>query len=154
MTGYNFSDSVRRTFLEAQELAQGLAGPVVTPEHLLLALISPDSESFSQLLEDLNLAAAPIADIRSAIRDRLRQLPRDQDRSGGLAFTKGAMHLIELAMTEARELRHGSVEKEHLLVGYLRSREGQTPDELAAAGITVESVRPWVRRRFAQYPEA
>jgi ATP-dependent Clp protease ATP-binding subunit ClpA len=142
-----FGNSARRTLSEARLIAERLASPAVTPEHILLALTDPDFDPFSNLVLDLDLPPAPIAALRSRVEERLRGLPRLPGAPGDRPYTASAKGLLEAAMREARELGQ-DVEAPHLILGYLRHREGPGCADLVAAGITLEAVGPWVRDRY------
>ncbi|HEV8149313.1 MAG TPA: Clp protease N-terminal domain-containing protein, partial [Gemmatimonadales bacterium] len=49
--------------------------------------------------------------------------------------------MLELAMTEARELNHSYVGTEHLLLGLLREEKGIAAQVLTDAGVTLEQSR-------------
>lgn len=61
-------------------------------------------------------------------------------------FTERARQIVVLAQEEARELKHGYVGTEHLLLGLLREQEGMAARVLASLDVTVEEVRAQVVR--------
>jgi ATP-dependent Clp protease ATP-binding subunit ClpC len=56
-------------------------------------------------------------------------------------FTEPARQVVVLAQEEARELRHGYIGTEHLLLGVLRSAEGPATRVLGELGITADATR-------------
>jgi ATP-dependent Clp protease ATP-binding subunit ClpA len=61
-------------------------------------------------------------------------------------FTERARHVVVSAQAEARELRHGYVGTEHILLGLLREDEGLAASVLMSLGVTLERVRGQVVR--------
>jgi ATP-dependent Clp protease ATP-binding subunit ClpC len=58
-----------------------------------------------------------------------------------LPYTSRAKKVLELAMTEARELNHSYVGTEHLLLGLLREEKGIAAQVLTDAGVSLEASR-------------
>ncbi|HWC71985.1 MAG TPA: AAA family ATPase, partial [Actinomycetota bacterium] len=58
-----------------------------------------------------------------------------------LPYTSRAKKVLELAMTEARELNHSYVGTEHLLLGLLREETGIAAQVLTDAGVNLEQSR-------------
>ncbi|HEX6966238.1 MAG TPA: Clp protease N-terminal domain-containing protein, partial [Gemmatimonadaceae bacterium] len=58
-----------------------------------------------------------------------------------LPYTSRAKKVLELAMSEARELNHSYVGTEHLLLGLLREEKGIAAQVLVWAGLTLERTR-------------
>jgi len=56
-------------------------------------------------------------------------------------FTDRARHVLVLAQEEGRQLNHGFIGTEHLLLGLAREGEGVAAKALGALGITVDRVR-------------
>jgi ATP-dependent Clp protease ATP-binding subunit ClpC len=58
-----------------------------------------------------------------------------------LPYTSRAKKVLELAMSEARELSHSYVGTEHLLLGLLREEKGIAAQVLTDAGVNLEAAR-------------
>src|SRR5207237_2548120 len=58
-----------------------------------------------------------------------------------LPYTSRAKKVLELAMGEARDLSHGYVGTEHLLLGLLREEKGIAAQVLTDAGVTIEAAK-------------
>jgi hypothetical protein len=69
-------------------------------------------------------------------------------------FTERARHAVVLAQEAARELRHGYIGTEHILLGLCREEEGVAGRALEALGITAERVRAEVVRTVGMGAEA
>ncbi len=67
-------------------------------------------------------------------------------------FTESARQVIVLAQEEARELRHGYIGTEHLLLGLMREN-GRAATTLGAHGVTLEPLRAWVAERVGRGDE-
>ncbi|HEV3401106.1 MAG TPA: Clp protease N-terminal domain-containing protein [Acidimicrobiales bacterium] len=61
-------------------------------------------------------------------------------------FTSGAREVVKRAQAEARDLGHGWIGTEHLLLGLLGEGEGIAARALRAAGITARVVRDEIER--------
>jgi ATP-dependent Clp protease ATP-binding subunit ClpA len=61
-------------------------------------------------------------------------------------FTEQARQVVVYAQEEARELGHGHVGTEHLLLGLLREEDGIAARVLAGAGVELEAARGAVRQ--------
>jgi ATP-dependent Clp protease ATP-binding subunit ClpC len=56
-------------------------------------------------------------------------------------FTDRARHVVVLAQEEARDLRHGYIGTEHLLLGLLREEDGPAAQALGDCGVTFDQAR-------------
>ena len=137
ISGYNFTDGVRRVLQAAREEANRLHHPYVGTEHQLLGVLRVDDEVTSKVLTNLHLDAG---DLRDRLTARLKPGPASAV-GDDLPYTSRAKKVLELAMTEARELRHSYVGTEHLLLGLLRESKGIAAEVLVAAGAQLAAVR-------------
>jgi ATP-dependent Clp protease ATP-binding subunit ClpC len=138
MNGYNFTERVRKVLAMSREEAVRLRHEYVGTEHMLLGLLrEPDGvaitvlQSFSVGLEDLSQK------VEESIE---RSRSADASRTD-LPYTSRAKKVLELAMSEARELHHSYVGTEHLLLGLLREEKGIAAQVLNAAGVTLDAAR-------------
>jgi ATP-dependent Clp protease ATP-binding subunit ClpC len=60
---------------------------------------------------------------------------------GKIPQTQNAIKVIEYAIEEARNLNHGYIGTEHILLGLLRVSEGIAAQVLANLGVTIEKAR-------------
>jgi ATP-dependent Clp protease ATP-binding subunit ClpC len=160
MDGYNFTERVRRALSRAREEAIALRHAYVGTEHILLALLEAGGVA-QATIENLGVStgdvrkkvldtvvpgradstsAEPPAGIFEAIADTI--FPRGPD----LPYTNRAKKVLELAMSEARDLHHSYVGTEHLLLGVMREARGVGAQVLASFGVSVQSVREEVLR--------
>jgi catechol 2,3-dioxygenase-like lactoylglutathione lyase family enzyme len=61
-------------------------------------------------------------------------------------YTERARQVVVLAQDESRQLGHGYIGVEHLLLGLLREEEGLAARALRSTGLTVEALRQQVRQ--------
>ena len=146
MNGYNFSEGTRKVLALARGEANRLGHEYVGTEHLLLAL----------LREREGVAAAALRTL--AVDPNELCLMIEQTVTGGrpqaetnrdLPYTSRAKKVLELSMSEARELRHGYVGTEHLLLGLIREERGIAAQVLAHAGLRLHLVRAEIVRLLA-----
>src|SRR5688500_2834425 len=138
MNGYNFTERVRKVLAMAREEAERLRHEYVGTEHILLGLIR----------EGEGVAAAVLQHIEGE-RDEVQQKIEGTVKKGKAARTTGpdlpypsrATKVLELAMSEARELSHSYVGTEHLLLGLLREEKGIAAQVLTDAGVNLDAAR-------------
>ena len=68
-------------------------------------------------------------------------------------FTEHAKRALTFAQEEAERYGHGHIGTEHLLLGLLRDEEGMAGRELAALGVTLTEVRPFLEQVVAAEPD-
>ena len=162
MNGFNFTERVRKVLQQAREEAFSLHHQYVGTEHILLGLCEGGGVAEHALA---TLGATPGA-VRAAVLQAVKPGTADHDESeslGGLIgaivdsiglkkptvdlpYTSRAKKVLELAMTEARELNHTYVGTEHLLMGLLREERGIAAQVLRSLGITVHTTRQEIIR--------
>src|SRR6266566_5081199 len=119
MNGYNFTDRVRKVLQMAREEAARLHHEYVGTEHILLGLIREGEGVAAAVLTNLNV---DLEEIQQKIEETAKKV-------------------LELAMSEARELNHSYVGTEHLLLGLLREEKGIAAQVLTDAGVNLEQAR-------------
>src|SRR5688500_15243227 len=105
MTGFNFTDKVRKVLADARLEAERLHHPAVGTEHILLALTHADQSVAGAVLRNLSINP-------EALRQRIEQgleVGRTRFHQPNLPYTEPGKKVLELAMFEARELNHNYV---------------------------------------------
>jgi len=132
-----FTERARRVILLAREEAKRLDHDYLGTEHILLGLIREGEGVGATALQNLGLDLA-----------RVRQeAEKAVGRGGGalflgqIPFTPRAKKVLELAVTEARNLGHNYIGTEHLLLGLIREGEGVAAQILTNLGADLEKVR-------------
>ena len=138
MSGFNFTDRVRWVLQAAREEAARLRNGFVGTEHLLLALVRDRGGVAQRVLLSFQ---ADLEGIRRAVESKIKQGESAIAEGQDLPYTSPAKRVLELAMSEARELNHRYVGTEHLLLGLLREEKGIAAQVLTAAGVTLERAR-------------
>src|SRR5499426_4582547 len=138
MNGYNFTERVRKVLQMAREEAQRLHHEYVGTEHILLGLIREGEGVAAAVLQNLSV---DLDEIQQKIEDTVKKGKASQTTGPDLPYTSRAKKVLELAMSEARELSHSYVGTEHLLFGLLREEKGIAAQVLTDAGVNLDAAR-------------
>src|SRR5829696_7076515 len=134
MNGYNFTERVRKVLAMAREEAARLHHEYVGTEHILLGLIREGEGVAATVLQNLSVEL-------DEIEETVKKGKAAQTTGPDLPYTSRAKKVLELAMSEARELSHSYVGTEHLLLGLLREEKGIAAQVLTDAGVNLEAAR-------------
>jgi ATP-dependent Clp protease ATP-binding subunit ClpC len=143
MNGYNFTERVRKVLAMAREEAARLHHEYVGTEHILLGLIREGEGVAAAVLQNLSV---DLDDVQQKIEETVKKGKAAQATGPDLPYTSRAKKVLELAMSEARELNHSYVGTEHLLLGLLREEKGIAAQVLTAAGLAADGARAEVLR--------
>jgi ATP-dependent Clp protease ATP-binding subunit ClpC len=138
MNGYNFTDRVRKVLQMAREEAARLHHEYVGTEHILLGLIREGEGVAAAVLTNLNV---DLDEIQQRIEETVKKGKAPAPEGPDLPYTSRAKKVLELAMSEARELNHSYVGTEHLLLGLLREEKGIAAQVLTDSGVNLEQAR-------------
>ncbi len=138
MNGYNFTDRVRKVLQMAREEAARLHHEYVGTEHILLGLIREGEGVAAAVLTSLNV---DLEEISQKIEETVKKGKATAAAGPDLPYTSRAKKVLELAMSEARELNHSYVGTEHLLLGLLREEKGIAAQVLTDQGVNLEQAR-------------
>jgi ATP-dependent Clp protease ATP-binding subunit ClpA len=138
MNGYNFTERVRKVLAMAREEAVALSHEYVGTEHILLGLLREGEGVASTVVQNLNIE---LDALRTTILNVVKRGRGGQTTGPDLPYTSRAKKVLELAMSEARELDHSYVGTEHLLLGLLREEKGIAAQVLGDSGLTLEKAR-------------
>jgi ATP-dependent Clp protease ATP-binding subunit ClpC len=151
MNGYNFTERVRKVLTMAREEAARLHHEYVGTEHILLGLIREGEGVAATVLQNLNVE---LEEIQQKIEETVKKGKAGQASGPDLPYTSRAKKVLELAMSEARELNHSYVGTEHLLLGLLREEKGIAAQVLTDAGVNLEAARAeTLRIRGTEMPQ-
>jgi len=153
VNGYNFTDRVRKVLQMAREEAARLHHEFVGTEHILLGIVREGDGVACAVLTNLN---ADLEDIRDQIERTVKEgkIANRGPASQDLPYTSRAKRILELSMSEARELNHAYVGTEHLLLGVLREENGIGAQVLMNLGLTLERARAETLRLLGAEPPA
>src|ERR671935_762552 len=138
MNGYNFTDRVRKVLQMAREEAARLHHEYVGTEHILLGLIREGEGVAAAVLTNLNV---DLEEIQQKIEETVKKGKAAAAAGPDLPYTSRAKKVLELAMSEARELNHSYVGTEHLLLGLLREEKGIAAQVLTDIGVNLDTAR-------------
>jgi ATP-dependent Clp protease ATP-binding subunit ClpC len=138
MNGYNFTERVRKVLAMAREEAARLHHEYVGTEHILLGLIREGEGVAAAVLQNLSI---DLDEIQQKIEETVKKGKAAQTTGPDLPYTSRAKKVLELAMSEARELTHSYVGTEHLLLGLLREEKGIAAQVLTDSGVNLEAAR-------------
>lgn len=142
MNPYNFTERVRRALQAARQEAVALRHEYVGTEHMLLGLTHDADGIAGAVLRDAGVGA-------EVVRTSLLQVVRPGVTTPvgpDLPYTSRAKKALELAMAEARQLRHSYVGTEHILLGLLAEERGIAAQVLRSLGLEVGPVREAIVR--------
>ena len=136
--GYNFTERVRKVLAMARDAAIHRDHEYVGTEHILLGLIHEGGGVAVAALQNLGVDLEALVDTIDATLKR----GSPQHGSGpDLPYTSRAKKVLELSMSEARDLGHSYVGTEHLLLGLLREEKGIAAQVLVSVGVTLNPAR-------------
>jgi ATP-dependent Clp protease ATP-binding subunit ClpC len=122
----------------AREEAARLHHEYVGTEHILLGLIREGEGVAAAVLTNLNV---DLDEIQQKIEETVKKGKAPTAAGPDLPYTSRAKKVLELAMSEARELNHSYVGTEHLLLGLLREEKGIAAQVLTDASVNLEQAR-------------
>ena len=132
-----FTERAKKVIFLAREEARRLDHDYLGTEHILLGLIREGEGIGAAALQNL---AIDLAQVRAGVEKAV-------GRGGGtlflgqIPFTPRAKKVLELAVTEARNLGHNYIGTEHLLLGLIREAEGVAAQILTSLGADLGKVR-------------
>ena len=132
-----FTERARRAILLAREEAKRLDHDYLGTEHILLGLIREGEGVGATVLQELGIDLAHVRE----------EVEKAVGRGGGglflgqIPFTPRAKKVLELAVSEAKNLGHNYVGTEHILLGLIREEEGVAAQILTTLGADLEKVR-------------
>jgi len=143
MNGYNFTDRVRKVLQMSREEATRLGQRYVGTEHILLSMIGEGEGVGTAVLIALDI---DLKAIKRKIEETVDAQPgrgENAVRPAGpdLPYTSRAKKVLEMAMSEARDLSCRYIDTGILLLGLLREEKGIAAQVLTAAGVTLDRAR-------------
>ena len=131
-----FTDRARKVLTLAQEEAQRFQHNYIGTEHLLLGLVRESEGVAAKVLTNLGIQ---LNDVRRAVEYIIGR--GDRVAPGDIGLTPRAKKVIELAVDEAKLLKHQYIGTEHLLLGLVREGGGIAAGVLESMGVKLEQVR-------------
>ena len=132
-----FSDRVKRVMQLAREEAARLGHNYIGTEHLLLGIIREGKGSATAVLTNLGLN---LENIKQSIDDYVASSGGSMTM-GEVPFTPRAKQILEVAASEAKEMKSQYVRTCHLLLALLKDKDGVAAQILAAFGVDHKTAR-------------
>ncbi len=137
MNGYGgFSEDARQALAQARREAVGFGHEYIGTEHVLLGIVANPENIAVSLLASHDVKP-------ETVRDRITSIVRrgNAAEQPALPYTSRAKRIIELAMSEARDLDAGVINTGHFLLGVMREEKGIGANVLTELGFTLDAVR-------------
>ncbi len=138
MNSYNFTERLRAVLAMTHTEAARLHHEYIGTEHLLLGLVREGQGIDHAVLRSFSVDPD---EVRRGVETTVKWGNPLRTPTGKLPFTSRAKTVIELAISEARELDHCHIGPEHLLLGLLREAKGIAALVLNDLGIHLEAAR-------------
>ena len=130
-----FTDSVKRVMQYAREESARLGHNYIGTEHLLLGIIKEGKGKAATVLINLGLN---LETVKQSVEDYVATSGGTMT-IGEVPFTPRAKQILEVAASEAKEMKTQFVDVEHLLLALLKDKEGVAAQILAAFGVDYKS---------------
>ncbi len=131
-----FTERARKVLTLAQEEAQRFQHNYIGTEHLLLGLVREGEGVAAKVLTNLGVQ---LSDVRRAVEFIIGR--GDRIVEGEIGLTPRAKKVIELAVDEAKLMKHQYIGTEHILLGLVREGGGIAAGVLESMGVKLEQVR-------------
>ena len=140
-----YTEKAKRVIMIAQEEAINLSHDYIGTEHILIGLIKEEEGVASQVLQQLGLNVAKVAEVIERLVGK-----GEYKQVGEITFTPRAKKILELASQEASQLKNNYIDTEHILLGLLKERSGVAVKILADLGINLDNVYSEVMKNLME----
>jgi ATP-dependent Clp protease ATP-binding subunit ClpA len=132
-----FTNTARRIVVLSQEEARRLNHNYIGTEHLLLALLNPDTGSPAQQDEGADIPQRVLGDLGMSLADTRHEIigivglgKRAPD--GHIPFTPRAKKSLEYSLREALALKNNYIGSQHILLGLIQEGTGVAAQVMTA----------------------
>lgn len=132
-----FTDCARNLLARANREAQRRHHDYVGTEHVLLGLTKESNCMATRVLEALGV---DLKQLRSEIETLSPAIP-DHTTMGQLPLDEREKQVIKYAIQEARDLKHGYIGSEHILLGLNREVDGVAARVFDKMGINYREIK-------------
>jgi ATP-dependent Clp protease ATP-binding subunit ClpC len=133
---HDLTQSLRRSLEAAQSAARDLNQDFVSTEHLMLGLLSTDSDA----LHSLRSAHAEPDSLKSALRAKLPQGKPPHVVTGDLPLSPKAQRAINGAIVTTQVMRESHVPTRFLLKSLLEEPQSVARAALESAGVDIDAL--------------
>ncbi len=132
-----FTERAQKVLVYSQEEAESLKHGYVGTEHILLGLLKEHDGLCEKLLNDMKIFS-------EGVRKLVIEYEGEGDveiRRSEIPLTPRTKRLLELSLTEARNLNNNYISPEHILLALIREEEGVAYTILANLGADFKKLR-------------
>src|SRR5437667_11636042 len=123
--------------VEAQNLASGAGNPEVTPEHLLIALLSQEGGIVVPILNKLGQNPATI---EAEVTAEVAKLSKVGGASAEPLIASSLRKVFDAAFKSAEDFKDEYVSTEHFLLGIVKTKESGAARILSRQGVVPDAV--------------
>ena len=143
-----FTQRARRVLSLAHKEAERMRHDQIGTGHLLLGLLRDQGGIAGQVLHELGLDYENVLIVTEEIKGYGKY-----DRKA-LSLSPGTQRVLELAVEEARKLKHPYIGVEHILLGIVEHNKGLALEILEELGITPKQIRRQTLRVIQEIQES
>ncbi|WP_353893402.1 ATP-dependent Clp protease ATP-binding subunit [Proteinivorax hydrogeniformans] len=140
-----FTQRARQVLALAQEEARSFKHSVVGTEHILLGIIDEGEGIAAKVIKNLNIE-------KESVKKKINSLAGTgtESKEGPIGYSPRSKMVIELASQEARNMGHGYVGTEHLLLGLIKEGEGIAAKVLKSLGVDLDKTKEMVIKALGE----
>lgn len=132
-----FTLKAQEAVQSAQDLADRLTHPEISPEHLLSALLNQEEGVVVPIIQKLG---TNVTAIREQVEQELQNKPKVSGSSAELYLSRALKEVFDIAWKEATNLKDEYVSTEHLLVGLAEEEYSNAGKILRQNDITKDAI--------------
>ncbi|MDO8470474.1 MAG: Clp protease N-terminal domain-containing protein [bacterium] len=145
-----FSPEARWAFEDGgQAAAKRYQHNYVGTEHVLLAVLANNPGRAARLFERLKVDPSKVA---SAIEFLIGRGDKEPAWEKSIELTPRVKKVAELAVDEARRMNYRQVDVEHVILGFLRDKDGIAANVLVSLGVNLEMLRLFLKNPYILLP--
>ena len=142
LTGFDdFDEWSRRVLFCARAAVSESGGAALTPDHLLLGILSGAPDAVGRFLHSSDSIDALTQDVLATIGTHVRPLESEE-----IPITSEAEHALVTALGKARTITSKTARPEHILLALLESSDTKAVEVLRGHGITEETVAAYLKQ--------
>ena len=133
----SFTESAQEVVTSSQKLVRSYRHPQWDVEHVFLALLDQEEGVPAQILRELSVDTAAV---RTRLQNALERIPKLAYEPRQIYPTPRTARLLQVAKAEADRLKDDYISTEHLFIGVVEERSGESAQVLRSLGVDTEKV--------------
>ncbi len=133
----SFTESAQEVVTSSQELVRSYRHPQWDVEHVFLALLDKEEGVPAHILRELSVDATAV---RTRLQNALERIPKLAYEPRQIYPTPRTARLLQVAKAEADRLKDDYISTEHLFIGVVEERSGESAHVLRSLGVDTERV--------------